>query len=336
MLDIEQIKKIDKKEMYSVYNNWPQIANESYRNQNSDFEIKNISQIIFVGMGGSGAIHDLFGSILSDSKIHINIVKGYHLPKAVNKNSLIVVTSVSGNTIETLTVLDEAVKLNLNVIGFSSGGKMEKYCMKNQINYRKIPMYHSPRTSFPSFLYSMLKILKPIIPFTENEILESIKNLKLLQEKISTQNLTSSNPSLELAYWIKETPVIYYPWGLHSVAVRFKNSIQENAKSHAMVEDIIEASHNGIVPWEKICSLQPILIRGNEDYIKTKERWEIIKEFFSSLNIEYKEIFSSDGNILTKIVNLIYLLDFATVYKAIILGIDPTPVKSIEFVKKRS
>jgi len=78
----------------------------------------------------------------------------------------------------------------------------------------------------------------------------------------------------------------------------------------------------------------PILIRGSEDHIKTKERYEILKEFFIKKKIKYEEIISVEGNILSKLITLIYLLDYATIYKAIIDKIDPSPVKSIEFIKK--
>jgi len=78
----------------------------------------------------------------------------------------------------------------------------------------------------------------------------------------------------------------------------------------------------------------PILIRGSEDHIKTKERYEILKEFFIKKKIKYEEIMSVEGNILSKLITLIYLLDYATIYKAVIDNIDPSPVKSIEFIKK--
>ena len=81
--------------------------------------------------------------------------------------------------------------------------------------------------------------------------------------------------------------------------------------------------------------MKPILIRGKEDYIKTQERWEILKEFFNNENIEYKEVFSLTGSILTKLINLIYLFDYTTIYKAVLLNIDPTPVSPINFIKDR-
>ena len=148
-------------------------------------------------------------------------------------------------------------------------------------------------------------------------------------------NLTESNPSLSLAKWITGIPMVYYPFGLQSASIRFKNSLQENSKMHVFSEDVMEACHNGIVAWEKKSNVQPILIKGQDDYIKTKEIWNVLKEFFKKNNVEYKEITSISGSILSKIINLIYLLDYATIYKAVLDGIDPSPVKSIDFIKNR-
>ena len=102
-----------------------------------------------------------------------------------------------------------------------------------------------------------------------------------------------------------------------------------------MTEDVIEACHNGIVSWEGDSDVKPILIRGTEDNLKTKERWEIIKHFFKEQNIDFKEIVSVEGNVLSKIINLIYLLDYATIYKAVLKGKDPFPVRSIDYIKER-
>ena len=154
------------------------------------------------------------------------------------------------------------------------------------------------------------------------------------QKLISSSNL-ENNPSLNLAEWINGIPMIYYPWGLEAAAIRFKSSLQENAKSHAMIEDVIEACHNGIVSWEKPSSVQPVLLEGEDDYIKTKERWKILQEYFEKNNIDYREIFSVKGGILSKLINLVYQLDFIAIYRAVLSGIDPSPIKSIDFVKSR-
>ena len=104
---------------------------------------------------------------------------------------------------------------------------------------------------------------------------------------------------------------------------------------HVITEDIIEACHNGIVAWEKNSNVKPVLIRGKNDYIKTIERWDIIEEFFQEKNIDYKIINSLEGNILSKMVNLIYLLDYSSIYSAVLNNTDPSPVNSIDFIKNR-
>lgn len=78
---------------------------------------------------------------------------------------------------------------------------------------------------------------------------------------------------------------------------------------------------------------KPILIRGRDDYEKTINRWEIFKEYFKQNNIEYMEIYGKGNSILSKLITLIYLLDYSSIYRAILSGIDPTPVKSIDFIK---
>jgi glucose/mannose-6-phosphate isomerase len=327
--------KIDREGMYKVYDVWPQIAKESYSLADDPIDYKSIDHVVFAGMGGSGAVGDLLSSILSKSSIHVSLVKGYHLPNTVDKNTLVVTTSVSGNTDEALHVLASAAKKDCRLVAFSSGGKMATYCKKHNIEYRKIVMTHSPRTSFIKYTYNILGTLNSVIPVKKSDILDSISDIRKLSSKIRSDNLSSSNPALELARWIEGIPVIYYPWGLQASAIRFKNSLQENAKTHAIAEDIIETCHNGIVSWERKSSAQPILIEGKDDYIRTKDKWRIIKKYFEQNDIGYWEVRSISGSILSKMVCLIYLLDYASIYYAILNGIDPSPVRSIDFIKKR-
>ena len=334
ILNFLDLQKYDSQKMYEIYHNWPEMAESAYNSPIIPTDHKNIDHIVFSGMGGSGALGDIFQAILSKTNIHVTVVKGCHLPKTVNNNTLVVTTSVSGNTDETLKVLNLAKEQESKIISFASGGKMEKYCKKNNIEFQKIPQIHSPRTSFVNFLYSMLKSLQIVTNVNNNDIFESISFLKNQRANISFKNLNQNNQSLKLANWIKSIPLIYYPWGLQSSAIRFKNSLQENSKTHAITEDIIESSHNGVVAWSKSSDIQPILLRGKNDFEKTIERWEILKEFFQSKNIDYYEIISVEGNIISKLINLIYLLDYTTIYKSVMSEIDPSPVIPIEYIKE--
>ena len=321
--------------MYKVYDIWPQMAREQYETDVSGIDFGEISHVVFAGMGGSGAIGDIFSAILSKTNIHVDVIKGYILPNTVNSKSLVVTTSISGNTEETLNILAKASDLKCKVVAFSDNGKMQKYCIEKGLNHRKIPMKHSSRAAFPTFLFSILKVLEPFLPIEKNDIIDSLDKLEIQREKISSSNLSDTNPAIDLAEWISEIPLIYYPLGLQATAIRFKNSLQENTKMHAITEDVIEACHNGIVSWEKPSIVKPILIQGTDDYIKTKERWNILKEFFEGKNINYKEIHSVKGSILSKLINLIYLFDYTTIYRATLSEIDPTPVSPIDFVKEK-
>ena len=333
-MDISTLEKYDSQKMYKIYDEWANIARESFESNQKPINFDNIDHIVFAGMGGSGAIGDIFASVLSKTNIHVNVVKGYLLPKTVNSNSLVITVSVSGNTTETLSVLKEAYKKKSQIIAFSSGGKMLDYCTKNKIDHRRVPQYHSPRSSFTSYLYTILKVLHSFLDIKYQDILESITELEKTCKKINSSNLTENNSALNLAKWIKDIPMIYYPHGLQPVAIRFKNSLQENCKIHAIAEDVIEACHNGIVSWEIESNVKPILIQGVDDYVKTKERWKVLKEYFKENNINFYEVNSIEGSILTKIINLIYFLDYTTLYFSVLSKVDPSPVKSIDYIKK--
>ena len=331
----ENLKKYDCEGMHNTYDKWPDLAKEAYSSDIQPVDYKNIDHVVFSGMGGSGAVGDLFSSILSKTDIHTTVVKGYTLPKTVDKNTLVVCTSVSGNTDETLSILETCTKLDCKTIGFSSGNMLESLCQKNNIEFRNIPQTHSPRSSFPSYVFSILKTIRDLIPIKEDDISSCIDNLENLKKQISSDNLSEQNISLNLANWISGIPVIYYPWGLESSAIRFKNSLQENAKTHAIIENIIESGHNGIVSWERESTMTPILLTGKDDHKKTKERWNIIREYFEMKNIDYKEVSTIHGGILSKVICMIYILDYTSIYYAVRLGIDPSPINSIDFIKDR-
>ena len=334
-MNSEELQRIDSEKMYEVYDKWPQMAKESFEANLEKIHVKDVDHIVFAGMGGSGTIGNVMSSLLSKDDIHVSIVKGYLLPKTVDSNTLVVLTSISGNTDETLTILKNNLKSNAKFVAISSGGKLQELSQKNNISHYTISEYHSPRASFVTFLYSIINVLEGVLPLKRTDVTESFLKLNEVKNEINSSNLNEKNYALNLAEWISNVPLMYYPSGLQSAAVRFKNSMQENAKTHTIIENVVEASHNGIVAWEKPTKVQPILLQGADDYIKTKERWKILKEFFNEKDIIYKEVFSKDGSILSKLVCLIYQLDFTSIYNAVLSGINPSPVDSIDFIKNR-
>ena len=335
LVEQSQLQRFDSQSMHKTYDRWSELAINSYESSHKQVDYKDISQILFAGMGGSGAINDVFSSILSKTKIHVSSIKSHIIPKTVDSDTLVVTTSISGNTMETLSILDSAKKLGSKIISFSSDGKMQQFCDEYGIEHRNIPMIHSPRASFVSFFYSMLKVLEPVIPIRKSDVKESLNQLQKTENEINSSNLTQTNPALDLASWITKIPLVYYPQGLYASALRFKNSLQENAKMHVMIEEVGEACHNGIVSWEVPSNVQPILIQGKDDHIQTKRRWKIFKRFFDEKDIDYKEVFSTDGSLLTKLINLNYLFDYSSIYRAVLSKIDPSLIPSINYFKQQ-
>ena len=333
----------DASRMHEVYDAWPRIAAEEYEKGREGGEsaggaADGARHVVFAGMGGSGAVGDTLAAVMSRTGVHVDVVKGYLLPRTAGPGSLVVATSVSGNTEETLSVLAAARGAGCRTVSFSDGGRMEEYCRGNGMPHVAVAGRHSPRASYAAFLYGMLGALGPSLPVREGDVRESISEMGRLAARIASRAPGGgANPAVELARWIAGPAVVYYPWGLRAAAVRLKNSLQENAKIHAMVEDVIEACHNGIVAWGAGAggTHRPVMVRGADDHPKTKERWEILREFFGEEGIGYHTVYSPGGGILTKVAGLVYLFDYASMYRAALSGIDPTPVRAIDFVKER-
>ena len=319
--------------LHHIYDVWPEMAAASYQDGPAPIPTGDINHIIFAGMGGSGALGDFVGALMSGLDMHVTVVKGYNLPRTADDDTLVVCSSVSGNTAETLTVLKKAASASCRTLSFSSGGAMERYCRRNCLPHHTIQASHSPRASFTSFLYCMLRALDGFTGVSGIDIQESIRVMECTRRAVTAD---TENPAWDLAGWLSGMPVVYYPWGFEAAATRFKNSLQENAKTHAIIEDVLEASHNGIVAWESASSARPILIQGPDDDPLTKKRWHIFEEYFDVHSIPYRVVRAVDGHILTKLINLVYVLDYATIYLAGVRRVDPTPVDSINFVKERT
>ena len=121
-----------------------------------------------------------------------------------------------------------------------------------------------------------------------NEIKTNRLVLKKPTKKINKKSIVSQIGDWEVAKWLSDVPLIYYPWGLECVAIRFKNSLQENSKTHVIIEDIVESCHNGVVAWEKKSTIKPIMIRGNDDHFRTAEKYKILSEYFDYLALFFR------------------------------------------------
>ena len=323
---------MDARAMYEAYMGWYEQAKEAWGIEvGLDFEPANV---IYSGMGGSGASGDLISDWVWDRlEVPFFVVKGYHLPKWAGEDTLLISVSVSGNTEETLSVFYEGVKRGCKVVAISSGGMLERVSSKAS-KFIKIPKPLAPRVGLPSILYSSLKLLGSMGLVDTGEVEESIEVLRGLKGPLSMDS--EKNPAKELAQEIySTTPIIYAPPLMAGVSYRFKASLSENAKMDSIVNVAPELCHNEIVAWERmnVRDYRVVMLRYEGEEPEVKERMDAIREVIEGYGHEPLEVRADAGGRLPKIVQNLYVCEMATYYSSLLRGVDPLPTKSIDRLK---
>ncbi|HSP88748.1 MAG TPA: bifunctional phosphoglucose/phosphomannose isomerase, partial [Ignavibacteriaceae bacterium] len=263
--------------------------------------------------------------------------RSYTLPKFVNKNTLLVVSSYSGNTEETISVFTSALKKKCRIVCITSGGKIEKIAEKNKIPVVKIiPGFH-PRYALGISFFSLLKVMNKLkIVKVNPSLVNSI--IKLYKEKA---NLFSKdkNPAIDLAEkLLGYIPIIYSAEGYtSSVGYRLKCQFNENSKLNAFQNILPEMNHNEIVGWESFNENQfktKVINIIDKDYpTQIKKRFKITSDIFSGNNIDVINLESSEKSFKVRLMDLIFLSDWITYYTGVLRGFDPAEIKNIDLLK---
>lgn len=342
MLDnIDRIQKVDKSNMIEIVRRFPESIEKAIACSNIETPDFSPFNIIITGMGGSAIGGDIVNSWLYDKlEIPIFINRGYELPKFANSKTLVIPVSYSGNTEETLSCFNEAINKKCKIIAITSNGKLEKRCMKNKISYVKVPLGIAPRAALPYLLFSIISVLQKMQLISLNkEINDTIKTLEGLRKQIIPEIKTDKNISKQIAISIKDTyPVIYGHSYFSPIAKRWRTQLNENAEILASDYEFVETNHNDIVGWSNDSftkRFSVILLRDKEERIEIKNRIELVKKLvYEKKTGNVIEVFTRGNTKLAKMMSLLYIGDFVSIYLAILNNIDPTPVKIIEKLKK--
>jgi glucose/mannose-6-phosphate isomerase len=266
------------------------------------------------------------------------VVKGYHLPAFADKSTLVLAVSYSGDTEETISALKEALERGCKVVGFSSGGELENICIKNSVPHVKLGRALTPRSALPYILYSTLSALErmgyELVP--ASELSNTITLMRELRESIGVTSNPTNNEAKQIAQHLYNAyPIIYGPQEFRSVLIRFKNSLNENAKVHALVEILPEACHNDIEAWRPHTTNLRVLFTINEHDERMKKRFATFMELVERSGVKYRSVYVGENSLFESIMRLLYLLEYATLYLAVLRGIPPTPTPNIALLKKR-
>jgi len=315
---------------------------------NEDLEFStNISSIsydslLIMGMGGSGVSGDVL-SLLSNEVSSKNVIvrKTYSIPeKILEKRPFCLFISYSGNTEETISGLEEAIKNKLDWAVISSGGKLIEHALTHNKEYIKIPQGLQPRAAF-GYLTQAVCIF---IDKTEGtDYLKDVRNAgdylnELLSEKENSQIFIDAK---HIAKEInKKTCVIYGGTALTElVASRWKTQINENAKSKAYVGSMPEVHHNEILSWDADLKASKsdfvlLFLRDNSEHSQIKKRFDLSKKLLNEkvdiLNIESK----ASETTLSKVMELVLLGDLVSIALAEELNMVPEDIEGIENLKK--
>lgn len=295
-------------------------------------ESKNIQSIVISGLGGSGIGGTIISELISDRcSVPIFINKDYLIPDFVNEHTLFIVSSYSGNTEETVSAMNLAIKKNAQIVCITSGGKVLELAKQHQFDFIEIPGGHPPRSCIG---YSLVQLIKVLVSkgFADEKLFVDLENaIQLLDAENANIKIEADAIAKNL---LNKIPVIYTLGTCEGVAVRFRQQINENSKMLCWHHVFPEMNHNELVGWTtKNDDLVVVTFHTSFDFDRTKKRYEVCKPVFQKYSNEVIDIVAKGESKLEQFLYLINSGDWISCYIADLRGIDAVEVNVIDHLK---
>ncbi|HNS32538.1 MAG TPA: bifunctional phosphoglucose/phosphomannose isomerase [bacterium] len=333
----EIIEMTDKENMLEKLVAFAEQCREAYCLADS-LNLEAPGKILFCGMGGSAIGGDIIKAVCNNSSsIPVFVNRDYIIPSWVDKDTLVIIMSYSGNTEETISAFKKGRKSGCKLLCLSSNGKIEALSLKCAVPFVRIPSGYPPRCAFGYLFFPCYRILgsfgavKPLRPSIFNMIEKWINEFSPDKK---------DNMAIKLAEMFHDkVPLLYSNNSLQPALLRWKTQIAENSKSFSFVNALPEMNHNEIMAWrypEKfIKNAVPAFIEAKKEHPRIKLRFEITKEIISRVQHNIVTV-KAEGNSLTE--NLLYLVilgDWISFYLAIFNKTDPAEIDEINILKKQ-
>ena len=302
-----------------------------------------IKNVLLCGMGGSGIGGDVIRSFLiPDLKAPFQICRDFSVPGYIGPDSLVIVSSYSGNTEETLRAFGAISSAGARVVCITSGGTLLSRARRRDIPHLVIPGGYPPRAALGYSLVYVLKILHEsrLIDGRLDELKGILANIGDRTGTFKPEISFSMNPAKKLAAKLfGKIPVIYSSCEfLHPVAYRWRCQLNENSKMLSFVSMLPEDYHNGIMGWQgEVGSGKPYIVvffRDTGEEERMRNQLFYLKSLLTGGDIPFLEIRSEGRTVMERMLYLINLGDFISCYLAYLEGVDPTELKSIDSLKK--
>lgn len=269
---------------------------------------KQIRNVMITGLGGSG----IGGTMVSELVAQECIVpicsnKGYDLPEFINENTLVICSSFSGNTEETLEAFEKAKVKGAEIACVTSGGKLLELAIENNLNYIQLPKAESPRTMMGYSITQLLRLLNHY-GLISDSFKADLNNAATLIDNLQTEIQADAERISD--HLEGKMPIIYACDGYEGMAVRFRQQLNENAKMLCWHHIVPEMNHNELVGWRnKDENLAVIFFRNDTDYTRNQKRLEINKEVVSNYTSSVMEYWSKGDTMIEKTFYLVNVGD---------------------------
>jgi glucose/mannose-6-phosphate isomerase len=298
--------------------------------------------VVLCGMGGSGVAGDVVRSVFGpDLSVPVAVVKGYGLPAFCDRDTLVVASSFSGNTDETVAAYREAVSRGCRVVATSAGGKLAALAEADGVAHLALPSVPMPRAAFAYLVGGPVGMLEALalVPPMGAEIERASGLLRVLAPRFGPDVDRADNEAMQLAEWIGgRVPVIWGSEGLaEAAALRWKGQVNENAKGPAWASVLPELDHNEVEGWSEGAGTghAAIVLRHPGELPGMARRIEATVEAVRPSGLDVREVHASGSSPLEWLFSLVTMADFATIYLGVLRGRDPMPIPILTGLKGR-
>lgn len=337
----DTISSFDTKMLFNVIrDSWKQAEAAWNRIDTSSLDNKRIKNIVITGLGGSAIGGDLLNNFLrNELRLSLIINRTYNIPAFADENTLVIASSYSGNTEETLSAVQDALAKKCMVVALTTGGSLAELATDNNIMCVSLMEGFQPRYALYNSFFRLLRLFQDLglVP-PQDEIVTAITgNLMELGRLFSSEN----NRALTMAQKIHgSVPVIYSTAGLNdAVGRRFKGQLNENSKMHAWGAEYTEMNHNEIVGWETSNGsnsfYKVINIVDSEMNARVSRRIDTINSLINSQKIDILTIEGSGASFKERLIECVYICDWISYYLAILNQKDPGEIDFIHYLKKK-
>lgn len=291
-----------------------------------------INNILITGLGGSGIGGTIVSQLVEDQlDIPVIMNKDYHLPNFVNENTLVIVSSYSGNTEETYNVLQQAFMKDAKIVCITSGGKVKEFAQNNGIDFIQVEGGFPPRSRLGSSIVQQLYTLYHL-DFIDEIFIEELETAA--EFLIDNQSIIKEQAK-ELAEMLHQTmPIIYCDAAIEGVAIRFRQQLNENSKMLCWHHVIPEMNHNELVGWkQENRNLSVVFLVNDDDYERNKLRMQFTEKVVSKYCGKVTHIFSKGNSKIEKALHLIHLTDWVSCYLADLNNQDACEIDVINRLK---